>query len=84
MVLLGETRHLLALDPLTRTEKVVHVWGQMEVIDWSRHLIISDPRVVMNSKKHKYNPRVIRWTEEAQLVVDRQPGIITPTPSLLL
>ena len=53
MVLLGETRHLLALDLLTRQRRnCIHGLGQMEHYYWLSHVSYSHPRAVVRSRKH--------------------------------
>ena len=70
---------MLALDPLTRTEKVVHVWGQMEDAYWIEHLIDHDLVVHIELKKHTLHPRAERSLKEAQEGTDCQRGI-RPSP----
>jgi hypothetical protein len=60
----------VSLDSAARnmltSQRRLHVWGQMEAIDWPCHALIFDPRVKMKSKKHKCNLRAVIWIEEAQ------------------
>ena len=43
-----------------------HEWGQMAGYDWLGHVLKIDLRAMDGLKKHNIDPRVMRWTEEAQ------------------